>query len=156
MLLLVLNSPIEETKYVSVHQHTIESIVDNDDIPIRNFYQNEAENLQTSKTLDEESKELKRKDEGQISYYSSKLEDELYDKIDNKIDENNIESNKHQNLLANNNEKSDRMFIFPKLDSDRFKRNKLEPIKKENLCTQKTEVELTPQNLKGRFILLFI
>lgn len=154
---IVLNSPIEETKYLSLHQHTIsDSILEEDDVPLRNFYQKNLDNIQTSKTLDEESKNNKEIKEEDLSRYPSKIEDGLFEKIDKIVNDESIEWIQHPKFMDDDIEINDNTFVFPNLDSARLKRNRLQPLKKEFFCTQKTELELTPQGIKGWLFAIYL
>ena len=51
---------------------------------------------------------------------------------------------------------NDNTFVFPNLDSARLKRNRLQPLKKEFFCTQKTELELTPQGIRGKLFTIYL
>lgn len=150
---LALNSPIEETKYVSLHQQTIsESFVEEDDVPLRNFYLTHNQNIQNSKTLDEESKHNDESKAEAKSFRQLKLDDGLFEKIDSHIDEGRIDLSDH--LKCNDSDMNDNTFVFPNLDSARLRRNRLQPLKKDFFCTQKTEIELTPQIASSKRIML--
>ena len=118
---IVLNSQIEETKYVSIHQKTIESIYDSDANPLKNLYEEDQDNTYSCKAIDEKFKQFKYAKTDVKSLQQPIFEEESIEKVENKVDLKINNHNHIPHLPQGGIENQDGLFVFPKLESLRLK-----------------------------------
>ena len=115
--------------------------------PVQTIEEAESYNIGSKKEWD-------RTNSNQNSFSNSHDEDKLFDKITDKIREKDLNSDKQISNLKEDLEDQENHHAVSSFKFKHFKKDRLEPKKRDLSGTHNTEAGGTPQLIKGKLIIL--